>query len=149
VEPMRALRDAISEVLETMCFMCPVPVKAPAMDLDPAEDWAVVELDFGGKDAGSLRIYFPWGLAVEMASAMRGQADTIAQAEETHDVLKEVTNMVAGSLLHRLDPEAKASLQLPRVVTGAQPWDPARGLAMDLDGRMIVAQLLWESEGDN
>ncbi len=143
MEEMRALRDAISEVLETMCFMCPVPLKEPPKNPDPEEHWTVVELGLGDRGAGSLRIYFPWALAVEMANGLKGEADLIPEADEIQDVLKEVTNMVGGSLLHKLDPEAKISLQLPRVLGDMPPWETEGALAVELDGRVILARLVW------
>lgn len=143
MEPMKALRDAISEVLETMCFMCPVPVKEPPKNPDPREHWTVVELRFGGNQGGNLRMYFPWALAVEMANGLRGETDLIPEAEETQDVLKEVTNMVGGSLLHSLDPEAKVSLQLPEILGEMWEWDPQGALAVELDGRVLLAKLIW------
>jgi len=147
VEPMKALRDAISEVLETMCFMCPVPLKEPPMHPDPGEHWTVVELGFGGQQAGSLRIYFPWALAVEMANGLRGETDLIPEPEETQDVLKEVTNMVAGSLLHKLDPEARLSLHLPEVLGEIQDFNPQGALAVELEGHILLARLLWNQGG--
>lgn len=147
MEPMKALRDAISEVLETMCFMCPVPLKEPPKHLDPGEHWTAVELAFGGQEGGSLRIYFPWALAVEMANGLRGETDLIPEPEETQDVLKEVTNMVAGSLLHKLDPEAKLSLQLPEVLGEMQGVDPQGALAVELEGRILLARLNWNQAG--
>jgi len=80
---------------------------------------------------------------MEMASALRGEAAAIPEIEEVHDVLREVASMVAGGLLYRLDPEAKVSLQLPRVLGDARQWDPGKGIAMDLDGRTLLAQLSW------
>lgn len=143
MEVMKALRDAISEVLETMCFMCPVPLKEPPKQLDLGRHCTLVKLGFGGRQGGSLRIYFPWALAVEMANGLKGDADLIPEAEETQDVLKEITNMVGGSLLHRLDPEAKVSLQLPEVLEEMQDWDAQGALAVELDGHILLAQLIW------
>lgn len=147
MEPMKALKDAISEVLETMCFMCPVPLKDPPRHMDSGESWTVVELGFGAKQAGSLRIYFPWALAVEMANGLRGETDLIPETQETQDVLKEITNMVGGSLLHRLDPEAKVSLELPEVLSETQQWDPQDALAVEVDGHILVARLTWIQGG--
>ncbi len=146
VEPMKALRDAISEVLETMCFMCPVPVKEPPRNPDPSEHWTGVEIGFGGQGEGCLRIYFPWAVAVEMANGLKGETDLIPEAEETQDVLKEVTNMVGGSVLQKLDPQAKFSLELPRVLGELKDWDPKGALAVELDGHLILAKLIWNQE---
>lgn len=144
MEPMRALRDAISEVLETMCFLCPVPVKETPRNRPARHQWSVVEVRFAGEGCGFLRIHFPMEIAQEMARSLIGKFERECPEEEVQDVLREVTNMVGGGLLQRLDPDARTTLFIPRVIEGNVPWDPSKGLAMDLDGLLILAELHWK-----
>lgn len=143
MEPLKALREAISEVLEIMCFLCPVPLKEPPRDLQ-GRLWEAVEVKFQGESSGSLRMFFPVGLTEEMTRSLTGDSQQELDRHRVWDALKEVTNMVAGGLLHRLDPQAGSTLMLPEILPQGTLWEPSKCLAMDLDGEMLLAELDWK-----
>lgn len=143
METLQALKDAISEVLETMCYMCPVPVKAPPRERPSHCEWLVSVVNFTGGSQGRLKIHFPMEVAREIFFSITGRETVEPHHGELEDVLKEVTNMVAGGLLHRLDPGATTSMSFPALLED-NSWDPKLGAAFDLDGVMILAEFCWK-----
>ncbi len=147
METLRALREAISEVLETMCFLCAVPVKAAPPERPPYHQWHVTELDFSGDFKGRMRLHFPEEVVAEMASSFLGKSREELGDEEVKDVLLEVTNMVAGGLLERLHPGATTRMSLPREAQESMSWEPSAGVALDLEGLMILGEIRWMGQG--
>lgn len=147
METLRALREAISEVLETMCFLCPVPVKAAPPERPSYHQWHVTEMDFSGDFTGRMRLHFPGEVVDEMASSFLGKPREELRDEEVRDVLLEVTNIVGGGLLERLDPRATTRMSLPREAQEGSSWEPSAGVALDLEGLMILGEIRWMRTG--
>ncbi len=107
-------QDAISEVLETMFFLCPEPMDAgddqpggPAAGTGMTVHIATVEAAY----RVVLRLTDP--LLREMSATILEQEGDMLGREEMQDVACELANMVAGALISRLDLSDRCRLSLP------------------------------------
>jgi len=82
-----------------------------------------------------------------MASSFLGRPREELRDEEVRDVLLEVTNIVGGGLLERLDPKATTRMSLPREAQEGLSWEPSAGVALDLEGLMILGEIRWMRTG--
>lgn len=137
-EWIKPLKEAISEVLETMCFLCPVPVEPhETFNLDE-EDPVSTEIHFRGSGGGTLRIEFSKGLASLIVESFLGEDHSQMDDEQRRDTLREITNMIGGNLLQRIDPGGRLTLSVPSLCPPSAV--PTRGrpqLAMDVEGHAL------------
>ncbi len=144
-QQIQALKVAISEVLETMCFVCPVPLDGAPVERTSASppDAVVVQVSFEGEGDGYLRIQIPTELAKELAGSLTGRDSLALAPMDVQDALKEITNMIGGSLLHRIDPGAFVVLSIPRCLDQWAGDVAAPHVVMDVEGYPLVAELRW------
>lgn len=112
--------DAAKEVFETMIFM----------EIEPAAqnsiDWTATTLlgtiTFKGDMEGCLGISFTWPCAQTIARNMLAlDPDFPVSEQEVCDAIGEVTNMVMGSIKHRLqDSCPEIAVSIPTVITGKE-----------------------------
>ncbi|MGQ9653164.1 MAG: chemotaxis protein CheX [Thermodesulfobacteriota bacterium] len=102
-EQSRALMDAISDVLETMCFSCPVPLGLRDQSVE-ADELLIADAGFEGSRNGRLRLAISRALAYALTASFVGRRETELTPEAMQDAFMEVTNMVAGVFLQRIDP---------------------------------------------
>jgi hypothetical protein len=131
------LRDAACEVLETMFYATPLEEPEPQTAPSPRTSaW----LEFHGPHSGR------FGVCAADAAA-RGLAEGFLGAEEepgpvaVAEVLAELANMICGSLLARVEPEARYELCHPRTApcTGAHAGRP--GVEVPIEGGTIELYL--------
>jgi len=107
------MEEAVAEVLEAMCFISSEgEVKEGAEMCQP--DWICGELDFVGRLSGSFGIAVPPSTAATIAANFLGEDESTLSAEQTIEVVCELTNMVCGTLLARLDSKSVFTLSPPR-----------------------------------
>ena len=107
------MESAVSEVLESMCF---ISSEGEAADMAGSSysDWIRGELDFSGSPGGTFGIAVPPSTAVAIAANFLGEDESDLSAEQTVEVVCELTNMVCGTLLAQLDSRQAFSLSSPR-----------------------------------
>ncbi len=107
---MRAMKNSISEVLETMFFL-PVDFS----DTVNAEEiqMSVTKLDFSGPFSGSFVLFIPEELAVSLTANFLGKDKEKVSQDNVIETSKEVINMIAGSTFANLDDQAVFDLNIP------------------------------------
>ena len=107
---MRAMKNAISKVLETMFFL-PVDFS----DTVNAEEiqMSVTKLDFSGPFSGSFVLFIPEEFAVSLTANFLGKDKEKVSEDNVIETSKEVINMIAGSTFANLDDQAVFDLNIP------------------------------------
>lgn len=101
----KAMKAAISEVLETMCF---TDVGFQAEVSEDAMVWWEAFIDVHPVPEGPccrLRLSFVEGFAWELAAGMLGMDSEKLDDDQVRDAMQELANMVAGSCVVLLGPE--------------------------------------------
>jgi chemotaxis protein CheY-P-specific phosphatase CheC len=144
-----AMHEAICEVLETMAFM---EVMESKDDFVPGADEPVfyTRLPIYKPSPAMAGLVIPQSLALELAGAMMMREFTMEEDEfDVMDVLSEVANTVAGSLLTHMLPDLDAfELGLPecRVVSdsnASKEWDNSQEFQFSVDGKNFLCT--WEA----
>ena len=107
---IRAMKNSISEVLETMFFL-PVDFS----DTVNAEEiqMSVTKLDFSGPFSGSFVLFIPEEFAVSLTANFLGKDKEKVSEDNVIETSKEVINMIAGSTFANLDDQAVFDLNIP------------------------------------
>ncbi len=126
INVQEGMSEAIGEVLENMAFMEALP-GGEENALDPDEPVFYTRLPIYKPTPSTVGLVVPQGLALSLAGALMMKECTMDEDEfEVLDVLSELTNTLAGSLLTHLLPELDSfELGLPecRVIGN---WDTKR-----------------------
>jgi CheY-specific phosphatase CheX len=137
---LQALRQSVDEVLDKMFFVCPLGETEPAAaDAEPA---IVARLAFEGEPSGSLTLRLTWQAAHSIAADFLGEDEESLTRQRTGEVVREMANMICGSVLSRVESAAVFHLAEPRILTLAEDADLPQGavaLAVDLpNGRLTL-----------
>ncbi len=139
-----ALRETISEILESFAFLFAEPVEDAPLP-EGASDYRYASVNFNGASQGMLFVCADRDLCAELAANVLG-----AEAEEVDeacamDALKELANIVVGSLMARLFGTDKVC-ELSAPDACAVDLGKVRELAADrsnirllIDDRMMIA----------
>jgi CheY-specific phosphatase CheX len=140
-KPQAALAAALESVLERMFFIDTGGGEAPAR---PSGDVPLsARLAFEGNPCGWLT------LEVSPASARSIAADFLAEDEQSlspgqvEDVVCELTNMICGAALSRLESETNFRLGPPRIVAGEATMDlpDTAARSIGLGGGVLTVRL--------
>jgi len=103
---MKAMKKAISEVMDKMFFM-PVQVNEKSGALS---DWFTCEepivgatLDFTGPKMGFSYFLIPAGFAKEISANFLGSSEDSISDKQEQDTLKEALNMIVGFMFSQLE----------------------------------------------
>ncbi len=141
----RALMDAISDVLETMCFSCPVPLGLRDHSIE-AEELLIAAVGLEGSRDGGLRVAISRALASVLTASFLGRAEAELTPEESRDAFLEVTRMVAWGFLQRIDPTSSIRVGDPRILDRGEADGTSRCVAMDVDGHRVLGWVFWGPE---
>ncbi len=145
----KAMHEAIGEVLENMAFM---EVMESEDEFVPGADEPVffTRLPIYKPSPAMAGIVIPQSLALELASTIMMREFTMEEDEfDVMDVLSEVANTVAGSLLTHMLPDLDAfELGLPecRVIfdaNAAQEWENSQEFQFSVNGQVFLCT--WEA----
>lgn len=114
-----AMKNSISEVLETMFFL---PIDFP--DAIPSGDlWASVKddimtarLNFNGPFSGYCVCCIPKKLAVSIVADFSGKDEESVSDDDAAGIVLEITNMIVGGTLSNYDEKAIFNLEIPEHV---------------------------------
>ncbi len=137
------LRDAASQVLETMFFAGTAPVEeaSPAVLDGPA-----VALRFHGAATGSLSLATDAATAAMLAENFYGMG---AGADEAQNVVSELANMVCGNLLSHLDTQSIFCLDAPHPEPAEDwPLSGARAL-LQVESGLLALHFQFQSNGES
>ena len=111
----QALRESVDEVLERMFF-----VEVLGESTDPVSDASAGEiaaaLTFQGDPSGSFLLRLTTVAARQIAADFLGIDEVDVSDIQTSDVVRELTNMICGSVLSRIESSATFRLGEPRIV---------------------------------
>ena len=138
----QALRESVDEVLERMFF-----VEVLGESTDPVSDASAGEiaaaLTFQGDPSGSFLLRLTPVAARQIAADFLGIDEPEVSDTQTSDVVRELANMICGSVLSRLESAATFRLAEPRIVPPSKEiaGNPAYiHYAAELpNGRLIVS----------
>ncbi|MCK5679682.1 chemotaxis protein CheX [bacterium] len=108
------LTMVISEVLETMFFVFlePQPGACPQ-----STDFVGAQVVISSPDSSfEIELLAQSRLLEVIAADFLGLEEGLVTADQSQDVLKEITNMVVGNLVNICDPEAQYKLGIPSVL---------------------------------
>jgi CheY-specific phosphatase CheX len=101
-------------------------------------DLVSTEVHFQGHRGGTLRIEFSKGLAALIADSFLGGNPSEMTDEQYRDGLLEITNMIGGNFLQRVDPEGRLVLSLPSLCLSSHALGMGKPqLAMDVEGHIL------------
>jgi len=116
---MKTMRQAISNVLETMFFQ-PVQITDKNSTL---QEWFSdkqsllgAALKFTGPSEGSFFFIIPPKLAGKITANFLGLEEEEINEEQIEDTLKEALNMIGGHMLSLFDKEGDISLGIPELM---------------------------------
>jgi CheY-specific phosphatase CheX len=137
--PDQALFESAAEVLETMFFTSLVGEGAPESSPGP---WVSADLCFRGSLSGRFGVRLPVATARRIAASFLGEEEESLDAARAGEVVCELSNMLCGSVLSRLESEAAFELSHPQFDPQGSAWpdDPqsVRRLLESEDGPMAL-----------
>lgn len=133
------LSDSAAEVLESMFFT------SVASEFDPGEespaDWVSARLSFRGTPPGSFGVRTSLATGRTIAANFLGMEEGTLVETQVGEVICELANILCGSVLSRLEKEARFELSAPRIepVDASQLQGAAafRGFELE-EGPMVV-----------
>lgn len=121
----RALRDSVIEILEKMFFAAALDESAvPEPDPSATADEIAVRLTFRGEPPGSLTLRLTRVAARQIAADFLGIDEVGVSDLQTAEVVRELANMICGSVLSRVESATAFHLSEPRMV---ESWEETAG----------------------
>ena len=117
-----AISAAAADVLETM-FFSPVMAEA-ALDEAMSAPALAARLRFSGEREGTFAVRISTSAAESMAANFLGEETEQPASGQVQDVVCELTNMLCGSVLSRLDSKAHFDLGHPELVDALEAATP-------------------------
>ncbi len=108
------LKVATFEVLETMFYLFPESLEE-GETLRSRGPFLRSSVTIAGPQSIRIGLQVPQSLARKMAANFLGATEVEISQAEMEDILKETTNMLAGSFLSKLEASAAFKLQTPLV----------------------------------
>ena len=154
----KVLYRVAEEVLASLAFMLPVPPEETSQQGDE-QRWRtwVASVAFTGQANGSVMLVAREEMLPQLAANMLGlpEGSEEASADQQHDALTELANVICGNLLTEMwGPEAAYTLSPPRLlgqdlsVEAACDNPPAATARLELlEGRMELALFVDEWPG--
>ena len=139
----QALRDSVDEVLEKMFFAETLgEASGPDEAGDLRADTITVELTFEGEPSGSMCLRLTADSAREVAADFLGMEGAETSSDQISEVVRELANMICGSVLSRVESAATFRLGVPRIVPCCEqcaegPWNTCYRVQLS-HGRLTV-----------
>jgi CheY-specific phosphatase CheX len=116
----QALRESVDEVLEKMFFAETLGECSAGDSADSTGAEIAAGLTFAGKSSGSLLLRVSAAAARQIAADFLGLDESELSDLKTSEVLRELANMICGSVLSRLESAATFHLGAPRIVPASE-----------------------------
>jgi CheY-specific phosphatase CheX len=110
--------ESAGEVLETMFFTGVVDEEST----EESDSLVAAELTFHGSPSGRFGVRVPYSTGRQIASSFLGLEEDELSEEQIGDVVCELTNMVCGSVLSRVEAGARFELMHPEVDARNSDW---------------------------
>jgi CheY-specific phosphatase CheX len=135
--------ESASEVLETMFFVGVLGENTESATPDPVS----AELIFNGEPSGRFGVRVPSPTGRLIAANFLGKEEEAVSGTEIEQVICELTNMICGSVLSRIEAGARFQLLHPEITrVGADTCHPkAASLSLQLEGGLINLWMAFEA----
>jgi len=110
----RALRNSVQEVLEKMFFV--EPLEEPPAEAESPDEEMAVQLAFDGVPSGALTLRVSNAAARQIAADFLGEDESGLCSGQVEEVVRELANMICGSVLSRVESTATFRLSPPRLL---------------------------------
>ncbi len=120
----QALAGSAAAVLESMFFSG--LVDGPEPPVLPDEPWMAARLSFHGNPSGRFGVRLPLATARRLAANFLGADEEALTEGQAGEVICELANMLCGSVLSRLEKDARFELSHPELSVPA-PAESAPG----------------------
>jgi CheY-specific phosphatase CheX len=120
------MSSSASEVLETMFF---TGVLGDAVD--PPMDPITTRLDFRGTPSGSFGLALSRESSRQIAAGFLAEDEEAVSQEQVNEVICELTNMLCGSLLSRIETETSFDLTHPELASLPEDPDYSRNFELE------------------
>jgi len=120
---MAAMRNSISEVLETMFFLPIDFLEAESFDaLGPLKETETLaaRLDFKGAFSGYCIFHIPKSVAASISADFMGFEESSLADDQIAGTVKEIANMVVGNTFSLLDETRVFDLGVPQLVASEE-----------------------------
>jgi chemotaxis protein CheY-P-specific phosphatase CheC len=142
-----SVEQALSEALETMAFITPLPPEDAAAPAGPA---VLTRIEFRGPLEGALEVVAPDLFGAALAANLLGVDPTDPDAKlKGSDALRELLNIACGTLLRSTGATASGLLSMGVPTQDAfdlAEWDAFvksdAAVVVDADGQKIAARLV-------
>lgn len=118
-EMLKAMKDSISEVLETMFFLPidrTVIVEKEAFNRALTDELQLVKVEFTGHFSGSFMLLIPDELALFLTASFLGVIEERVLPAHISETKKEIVNMIAGNTLSNFNDQVVFNLGIPKNV---------------------------------
>lgn len=143
-----ALRDSVTEVLEKMFFVPAMEETPPeGAGVMPCEGQLAVEVAFEGQPSGRLVLCVSPCTARSIAADFLGEEADAMPEPKIGEVVRELANMVCGSVLSRVESATTFRLAAPRTLAAPPeaPFDEgATVYAVNLSDGVLTAMVTTE-----
>lgn len=143
----QTVEQALSEALETMAFITPLP---PEDNSAPAGPAVLTRIEFRGPRDGALELVTPDAFGAMLAANLLGVEPTDPDAKrKTEDAVRELLNVTCGSLLRNSGATAAGFVEMN--VPTQRPFDLSgwdafaasdAAVVVDADGQKIAVRLV-------
>jgi CheY-specific phosphatase CheX len=124
-----ALQESVVDVLERMFFIG--PLEEPLGEPESSSRSIAVHLDFDGDPPGSLTLRTTVAAARSIAADFLGEDGEVLSVQQVEEVLCELTNMICGAVLSRVESRAVFRLGVPQVLPADEAPTPLPGYSPD------------------
>jgi CheY-specific phosphatase CheX len=144
----QALADSVQDVLEKMFFI--TAVAAPDSEAAQSGECISAWLSFEGDPPGKLTMHLALAAARSIAADFLGEDESSVSGQQVAEVISELTNMVCGSVLSRIESEVSFHLSAPQILeAGASPQAAGSGArtttcTADVGRGTITVELITE-----
>ena len=140
VAPRELLSWATQEVLETMFFT--EVLGAAEFARDCTEPFVAVRVDFRGQPSGHLGLCVSAAAARSIAANFLGEDEAELTESQILDVVAELSNMVCGWVVSRLESDTSFDIQPPQAATPETAIEPgAPGHCFEMENGILAVSL--------
>ncbi len=120
--------QSLADIFGTMFFIAIEEAGTPLSSYDGnAATFIEGRVEISGNGVTEVRFYFPVELATNITSNFMGVDIDALGDDMVLDAVREATNMVAGGILSRIDPQGRCRLGIP-TAERKENFDPAEAL---------------------
>lgn len=144
IDLQQVFLESTTEVLETMFFTTVTP-EPPE---EPAHEFVAAELTFRGSPSGRFGIRIPTVTARPMTANFLGLQESEVSPSQIEEVTCELTNIICGSVLSRVEANGRFELLHPEISPVAWDWrqsEEAFGCTFSLDEGSLTVWVAIES----